>query len=656
MDDLRVQIAEVTKQIRWIPDFGLARELDWLKNMDDWMISKKRYYGLALPIYDCEACGAFEVIGSEMELKERAVEGWEVFEGRSPHKPFIDAVKIACKKCGAPVSRIPDVGNPWLDAGIVPYSTLDYRHDKAYWAEWFPAAFITEAFPGQFRNWFYSLLTMSTALEDRPPFLTVLGHAMVRDEHGEEMHKSKGNAIWFEDAADNMGVDVMRWLFFRQNPANNINFGYGPADEVRRAMFLTLWNTYAFFVTYATLDGWSPDGAQSAIQYSELDRWARSELHQLVAGVTERLRDFDAQGATKLVEAYVDDLSNWYVRRSRRRFWKSESDTDKLAAYATLYECLVTLTKLLAPFTPFLAEEMYRNLVVGGSKLEVRGRLADVPVLGDGVDGHPPESVHLCDWPVADAAKIDRALSDETRLVMRVASLGRAARAKAQLRVRQPVAELFVKLPTAMEEHALERLAPQVLDELNVKALRVVRDETDFLRFEVKPNLKLLGQKYGRDVQAIAKALSSMPEGELARVARLVGAGETVEVAGKPLSPEELLVNGREKQGFASAEEGGAVVIVSTELTPELVLEGLAREIVHRIQNLRKDAGFEIADRIKTYYAGDQTIGDVMRRHADYVRQETLSVELSADAPEHGVHSESANIDGHEVMLAVVRV
>jgi isoleucyl-tRNA synthetase len=654
MDDLRVQIAEVTKQIRWIPDFGLARELDWLKNMDDWMISKKRYYGLALPIYDCEACGAFEVIGSETEMKERAVEGWDVFEGHSPHKPFIDAVKIACKKCGAEVSRIPDVGNPWLDAGIVPYSTLDYRHDKTYWAEWFPAAFITEAFPGQFRNWFYSLLTMSTALENRPPFRTVLGHAMVRDEHGEEMHKSKGNAIWFEDAADNMGVDVMRWLFFRQNPANNINFGYGPADEVRRAMFLTLWNTYAFFVTYATLDDWSPDGAQSPIQYTELDRWALSELHQLVAGVTDRLQDFDAQGATKLFEAYVDDLSNWYVRRSRRRFWKSESDTDKLAAYATLYECLVTLTKLLAPFTPFLAEELYQNLV--RSFAADGTRLADVPVLGDGTHGGVPESVHLTDWPQSDAAKIDRALSDETRLVMRVASLGRAARAKAQLRVRQPVAELFVKLPTQMEEHALERLAPQLLDELNVKALRVVRDETDFLRFEVKPNLKLLGQKYGREVQEIAKALSSMADADLARVARLAGAGETVEVAGKPLAPEELLVNGREKPGFASAEEGGAVVIVSTELTPELVLEGLAREIVHRIQNLRKDAGFEIADRIKTYYAGDATIGDVMRRHADYVRQETLSVELSADAPEHGVHSETANIDGHEVTLSVVRV
>ncbi len=713
MDELRHQIAGVTKQIRWIPDFGLARELDWLKNMDDWMISKKRYYGLALPIYDCEACGAFEIIGSEMELEARAVEGWDVFAGHSPHKPFIDAVKIACAKCGAPVSRIPDVGNPWLDAGIVPYATLKYRTDRAYFDEWFPAKFITEAFPGQFRNWFYSLLTMSTALEDRASFETVLGHAMVRDEQGAEMHKSAGNAIWFEDAADNMGVDVMRWLFLRANPANNINFGYGPADEVRRSMFLTLWNTYAFFVTYAELDGWKPpakfttedtedteatedsvgagskrvaqpspavsppsadvsaseaanlqsrsagiqpawsDVAQppSAVSppnYTELDRWALSELHQLIEGVTEALQDFDAAAATKLIEAFVGDLSNWYVRRSRRRFWKSDSDSDKLAAYATLYECLVTLAKLMAPFTPFLAEEVYQNLVASFAP--------PLHVVERGLGGEVPESIHLTDWPLADASRIDRTLSDETRLVMRIASLGRAARAKAQLKVRQPVAELFVKLPTQLEEHALERLAPQLLEELNVRALRIVRDETDFLRFEVKPNLKLLGQKYGRDVQEIATALVSMPEAELSQVARAAGAGEPVQVAGKTLAPEELLVNGREKEGFASAEENGAVVIVSSELTPELLREGLAREIVHRIQNLRKDAGFEIADRIKVYYRAGAEIAAVMRQHGSYISAETLSVELSDDAPEHGVHSETADIDGHEVTLSVVKV
>ncbi|HEY8172407.1 MAG TPA: isoleucine--tRNA ligase, partial [Dehalococcoidia bacterium] len=639
MDELRHAIADVTRQIRWIPDFGLARELDWLKNMDDWMISKKRYYGLALPIYDCAACGTFEVIGSEVELKERAVEGWETFEGHSPHKPFIDAVKIACRQCSAPVSRIGDVGNPWLDAGIVPFSTLNWRHDKEYWAQWFPADFITEAFPGQFRNWFYSLLTMSTALVNERSFKTVLGHATVRDEHGEEMHKSRGNAIWFDDAADTMGADVMRWLFFRQNPAHNVNFGVGPADEVRRSMFLTLWNTYAFFVTYAALDGWSPQpdsASASGLQRSELDRWVLSELHSLVDDVTAGLQDFDAAIPTKRVEAFVDDLSNWYVRRSRRRFWKSESDTDKLAAYATLYEVLLTLTKLMAPFTPFLAEDMYQNLVRS-------------------FDSEPPESVHLCDWPQSDASKIDEALMEETRLVMRIASLGRAARAKAQIKVRQPVAELFVKLPTPLEEQALERLAPQVLDELNVKELRIVRDQSDFLRFEVKPNLKLLGQKYGRDVQEIARALSSMSERELASIATAVAEGKSVDVAGKTLTPDEVLVNGREKEGFASAEENGAVVIVSTEMTPELELEGVARELVHRIQNLRKDAGFEIADRIRTHFVASSIIRDALRTFDAYVRQETLSVDVVEGVPPPSAHAETAVIDGREVTLAVER-
>ncbi len=643
MDELRHAIAEVTKQIRWIPDFGLARELDWLKNMDDWMISKKRYYGLALPIYECKACGGFEVIGSETELKERAVEGWEQFEGHSPHKPWIDAVKIRCRSCNELVSRILDVGNPWLDAGIVPFATLGYRHDRAYWEQWFPAHFITEAFPGQFRNWFYSLLTMSTALVGRPPFLTVLGHAMVRDEHGNEMHKSAGNAIWFDYAADTMGADVMRWLFFRQNPAHNVNFGYGPADEVRRSLFLTLWNTYAFFVTYARLDGWTPDLTPSPFPsgkgrpaVTELDRWVLSELHQLVAGVTAALEDFDAQAATKLVEAFVEDLSNWYVRRSRRRFWKSESDADKAAAYATLYECLVTLTKLLAPFTPFLADEIYRNLVRA-------------------FDAAAPESVHLCDWPRADAARIDKALSDETRLVMRVASLGRAARSKAQIKVRQPVAELFVKLPSAMEEHALQRLAPQLLEELNVKDLRIVRDQTDFLRFEVKPNLKLLGQKHGRGVQEIQRTLQGLDDADLARIAKAVQQGIGAEIAGYDLEPDELLVTGREKEGFASAEEQGLVVIVSTEMTPELEQEGLAREIVHRIQNLRKDAGFEIADRIRTSYAGGDDLRAAMQRFDDYVRSETLSVDVREAPPPAGAHSETAIIDGREVTLAVER-
>ena len=256
MDELRHTMMEITRKVRWIPAFGLERELDWLRNMHDWMISKKRYWGLALPIWNCDACGSFEVIGSEHELEERALEGWQEFAGHSPHRPWIDGVKIACSSCGEKISRIRDVGNPWLDAGIVPFSTIGYRNDRDHWRDWFPADWISESFPGQFRNWFYSLLAMSATLEETEPFKACFSYALLRDEHGAEMHKSKGNAIWFEDAADKMGVDVMRWMYLRHTPANNLNFGYSPGDEVRRQFHIPIWNVYSFFVNYANIDGW----------------------------------------------------------------------------------------------------------------------------------------------------------------------------------------------------------------------------------------------------------------------------------------------------------------------------------------------------------------------------------------------------------------
>ena len=296
MDELRGLIAEVTTKVRWIPGFGLQRELDWLRNMDDWMISKKRYWGLALPIYKCE-CGHFEVIGSETELEARAVEGWDEFKGQSPHRPWVDAVKIQCTQCGSKVSRIRDVGNPWLDAGIVPFSTVGYRNDRSYWKEWFPADWISESFPGQFRNWFYSLLTMSTVLENREPFRAIFSYATMRDESGEEMHKSKGNAIEFEEAADRMGVDSMRWLYARQNPSANMNFGFGVADQVRRSFLIPLWNVYSFFVTYANIDQYDPRTPAPPVgERSELDRWIISELNTPYSRGVGRSRPVRARG------------------------------------------------------------------------------------------------------------------------------------------------------------------------------------------------------------------------------------------------------------------------------------------------------------------------------------------------------------------------
>ena len=442
MDELRHLIADVTRNIKWIPSFGLERELDWLRNMDDWMISKKRYWGLALPIYKCD-CGHFEVIGSETELQERAVEGWSDFEGHSPHRPWIDNVKINCSQCGQTVSRIRDVGNPWLDAGIVPYSTIGYRNDREHWKDWFPADWISESFPGQFRNWFYSLLTMSTALENHEPFRSVFSYALMRDEKGEEMHKSRGNSIDFAEAADKMGVDAMRWVFLRHNPAQNLNFGFGSADEVRRRFLLTLWNTYSFFVTYANIDEFRPENGAAVAPSSEMDRWITSELQSLVAGVTQSMDEFDSADAGRRIEEFVELLSNWYVRRSRRRFWKSENDQDKLAAHNTLYTCLVTLAKLMAPLAPFTSEEMYQNLV--------RSANPDAP-----------ESVHLADYPVSDPSLVDDRLSQATRLAMKVSSLGRSARSKAGVKVRQPLSRVLVKLGTRRRtKRCLSRSPPR---------------------------------------------------------------------------------------------------------------------------------------------------------------------------------------------------
>jgi isoleucyl-tRNA synthetase len=663
MEALRYEIMDVVEQIRWIPGFGLDRELDWLRNMGDWMISKKRYWGLALPIYDCPNCGHFEVIGSEVELKERAIEGWQEFEGHSPHRPWIDAVKIACSTCGAPVSRILDVGNPWLDAGIVPYSTLDYRHDRSYWEQWFPADFITESFPGQFRNWFYSLLVMSTVLEKCPPFETVMGYALLRDEQGEEMHKSRGNAIWFDDAAEQAGVDVMRWLFATHPIEQNLNFGYGATDEVRRRFIIPLWNVYSFFVTYANVDGWKLDTERrlptSNLQpptSNPLDCWILGKLQLLVQTVTDRLEDFDARSAALAVEAFVDDLSNWYVRRSRRRFWRSGDDADKQAAYATLYQVLVTLSKLLAPFVPFLAEAMYQNLVRTTNN-EQRTTNESSERRPSSFDVRPAESVHLCDWPVPDEALVEQQTLAEMDLVVKLAGLGRAARGQANLKLRQPLAKLTVALNNPADWAAVERLAELLADEVNVKQIDFADGEGELVSFTVRPVLPKLGPKYGPLTPRIRQALASA---DASQVARTVQAGQPVElvVEGQPiiLQPDEVEVLAVASSGYAVAEAGGLVVGVSTELTPDLVREGLAREVVRRIQMLRKNAGLELTDRIVTTYQADGMLAEAIEQFRDYVAGETLSVELVTNPAPNGAVSQRFDVEGRSLVLALQAV
>ena len=616
MDALREPMMRVTKEINWVPGFGRDRELDWLAHMDDWMISKKRYWGLALPIFECESCGTFEVIGSEVELAERAVEGWDEFEGHSPHRPWIDGVKIACASCGSLVSRIKDVGNPWLDAGIVAFSTLDYRSDKTHWEKWYPADLITESFPGQFRNWFYSVIAQSTALADRPAFENVFSYALMRDEKGEEMHKSKGNAIWFDDAAEVSGVDVMRWLYCSVNPSHNLNFGYKTLDEIRRQFILPFWNSYSFLVTYARLDGFDPTDPASNIPLEErslLDRWIISRQNQLIETVRENLLTYRPEIAAQALEKFVvEELSNWYIRRNRRRFWKSEADRDKAAAYRTLYDVMVTTVRLLAPFIPFLADEMYRNLVAS-------------------VDATAPASVHLTDFPIVDDTQIDEKLSREMAIAMDVVALGRSARSESNLKVRQPLAGILVYTRDPEAYAAAESLQELILDELNIKSIAPLEELGEVVSYGIRPNLSLLGPRLGRQLGEVRELLAEL---DPAIVARSVNSGELVHVALKDgtaiaLQPQEILVDLVKRPGFAAAQGEIGTVVLDTEITEELLHEGIARDFVRGVQDARKSAGYRIDDRIEISFTAEGETAAAVDAFAGFVQNETLADSLA---------------------------
>jgi len=463
---LREGMIETAKMIKWIPGFGLERELDWLRNMDDWLISKKRYWGLALPIWECE-CGEFVVIGSKRELKEKAAGGYENFEGHSPHRPWIDKVEVKCPKCGKKAKRVEYVGNPWLDAGIVSFSTLvdpktgevSYLGDKKYWREWFPADFITECFPGQFKNWFYSLIAMSTVLEKTNPFKILLGFGSVKDEKGDEMHKSKGNAIWFDEAAEKMGVDVIRWVYAVSNPSLNVNFGYRLADKTRRRFHLIIWNVYRFFVSYVLFDGWEEKKGMKSDNV--LDRWILSRLNGVVKEVTDDLDKYRHNKGAEKIEKFVDDLSTWYLRRSRERVGpKAEDEKDKMNFYETMNEVLVSLSKLLAPFNPFISETIYKNLT--GER-----------------------SVHLADWPKANMGLVDEDIEVVMSAVRDVCERGHSVRKVEGLRVRQPLSVAWVK------DDKFEKMLDGLSGEMRKQVLKLVCDELNVKKVEIKKGDKL---------------------------------------------------------------------------------------------------------------------------------------------------------------------
>jgi isoleucyl-tRNA synthetase len=613
-DEIRPRMKRAAASVTWVPASAGKRMDDWLNNMGDWNISRKRYWGLPLPFYPC-ACGRLTVIGTVAELRERAVSGLDGL--KELHRPWIDDVKIRCEGCGAVVERIVEVGDAWLDAGIVPFSTLNYLGDRGYWEQWYPAHFITEM-REQIRLWFYSMLFMSVTLKDRSPYESVLAFEKLMDEHGKPMHKSLGNAIWFDEAAEKMGADVMRWLYCGQNVQSNLNFGYGPAEEVKRKL-LVLWNVYSFFVTYARLDNFDPKVPRPALaERSLLDRWILSRLNGLIRTTREGLDRIDAAAPTRAVERFVDDLSTWYVRRGRRRFWKASEDADKRAAYATLYEVLTTLTRLLAPFLPFTTEAMYQNLVRS-------------------VDATAPESVHHTRYPEADEAAIDADLDRRVELARRLVGLGRAAREAAGIKVRQPLALARVAAPGDAPSLP-EELREEIERELNVERLELGGDVGDAVAHVVRPRPQVLGPRLGKAMQGVIKALRD-GQFELRDDGTVLAAGET-------LRPDEVQVSTQAKAGFAAAEADGYTLVLDTRLTPELIQAGRAREVVHRIQTMRKDAGFEVEDRIVTRFEADGELRAVFERFGDYIKQETLSVALEAGANGDVSNGDVSNGDG----------
>jgi len=577
-------------EISWYPEhIKYGRFGDWLENNVDWAFSRERYWGTPLNIWRCESCGRCECVGSVKDLREKA-EFTGLKEPFDLHRPFVDEITFDCSQCGARMRRVPEVIDCWFDSGAMPVAQWHYpfENDTLHQDGRFPADYICEAVD-QTRGWFYSLHAISTLLFNRPCFKNVICLGLILDAKGEKMSKAKGNVIEPGAIINKYGADALRWYCLTASPPGNVRrFSEDIVAEVTRRFLLTLWNVYSFFVTYANIDRFTPDAEATLSSQSELDKWIISELNQLIVDVDSALDAYNPTEAGRRIESFVNDLSNWYVRRSRRRFWKSENDADKLSAYTTLYECLVTLSKLLAPFIPFLAEEMYQNLVCSAFP-------------------EAPDSVHLADFPVADVTRIDKQLAADTRLVMKISSLGRAARSQAGIKVRQPLAHVLVSVSSHTEEESLEQLKPQILEELNVKDLKI-RSNTEVV--------KLDGHGYA--------------------------------VSGLEVD--------RKKEVKVPVRGGVYNVAIPIDISPELKAEGMAREIVHRLQIMRRSAGFDIADYIATYYQGEAYMRQVIEDFADYIKQETLSRQLAEGIPEEGVFTESYKLAGYDILLGVKRL
>ena len=628
------RLVGLNQTINWVPEhIKDGRFGNWLENNIDWALSRERYWGTPLPLWECDHCDHIEAIGAVKTLSERT--GRDLTD-LDLHRPHVDEVTWKCTECDeGTMKRVPELIDVWFDSGSMPYAQWHYpfeNHDK--FQEQFPADYICEAVD-QTRGWFYSLHAISTLLNDAVCFKNVICLGLILDGEGRKMSKSLGNIADPWDVLDTHGADAFRWyLYTASPPGQERRFSSELVGEVVRDFTLTLWNVYSFFVTYANLD--KPTLVTRTWSDNQLDRWLLSELNVLVRDVTDAYENYDATNATRPIAAFVEKLSTWYLRRSRRRFWKSESDSDKQSAYQTLYTALITVAKMLSPAMPFLAEELYQNLVRT-------------------VDQLAPESVALAEWPTYDEAYIDEDLNRDMAVVTKLVSLGHSARQKANRKVRQPLAEAAFSVGSALEGKAVSAFAELFEDELNVKTVRLLDASEEAVSHEVKPLPKQLGQKYGNKFPAIRKAILAMSPEEVAH-AMLAGQSIFVTADGQDyeILPDEIEVKAQAKEGFSVAEDGAYVAALVTDLTPELAEEGLAREFVRRVQDLRKSTDLDVADRIELYVEASAGLRAAVEAHQDYITGETLAVALKFEAPPSEASKADDKFDGETVVYGIV--
>ena len=629
MSKLRDELVANNNKVNWYPDtIRTGRFGKFLENVIDWGISRDRYWGTPLPIWTCEDenCGHQECIGSIEELKQKAIECPEDIE---LHKPYIDNVHLKCPKCGKTMNRAKEVIDCWFDSGSMPFAQWHYPFEnKEMFDNNFPAGFISEAID-QTRGWFYTLTAIGTALFGRTPFenCIVLGHVL--DEHGQKMSKSKGNGVDPMTLLDTVGADATRWHFYTVSaPWLPTRLGIKNVQETQRGFLSTLWNVYSFYVLYAEIDQFNPLKYADFKPTNVMDKWIISKLNTLVKEVDEKLANYDITNAALIIESFTDELSNWYVRRNRERFWSTELNEEKIGAYCTLYKVLTTLIKVAAPFVPFMTDEIYQNLVVG-------------------LDKNAEESVHLCLWPEVDETAINKELEKEMDLAYKIVKLGRSARNSANIKNRQPLSEMLISVDTLPQYYE-----DIVKEELNVKQIELGAEMSQYVNFEIKPNLPVLGKEYGRLIPRIKQEIAKKNQMDLANTVKNGGV-EYIEIDETQiaLNSDNLLITMQGKDGFAFSGEGEIGVVLDTHISEELRKEGYVREILSKVQNMRKDKGFEVLDKIKLYLSGNEMLESVVKENEELIKHDTLALEIVYNAEKENMTK--TNINGEELDVDV---